>query len=502
MKIKIILTSLVLSSLVLGACSSLTTATGAADLEEPNLLPGSYSDNNSAPEPSQVMVPTAQEPPENSSGDLSYAIVDTGQDHCYDTNSSISCPGEGEPFYGQDAQYQGLESIYLDNGDGTVTDLQTGLMWQKSPDLENKVSYREAAADAVSFDLAGFDDWRLPTIKELYSLIDFNGSSQRGLPYLDQDYFDFEFGDQNQGERLIDAQYWSSTEYVGTTMDGNFTVFGVNFADGRIKGYPGDRMLGFVRYVRGNPEYGKNQFADNLDGTISDLATDLIWQQADSGQAMNWEAGLGYCADLELAGENDWRMPNAKELQSLVDYSRSPQTTGTAAINPLFLVSEVESWYWSSTTHLDHGMNNAVYLAFGQAYGLPDGNLIDVHGAGAQRSDPKAGDAGEYSAGRGSAGQEDQVRIENYVRCVRGGVDQSISTGGDLDPYQGQIGPGSVSLQELAAERMSAPPEAINACLNLAPDQTCSFTTPGGDQLAGTCLQNPQDQLVCVPDPE
>jgi hypothetical protein len=43
--------------------------------------------------------------------------------------------------------------------------------------------------------------------------------------------------------------------------------------------------------------------------------------------------------------------------------------------------------------------------------------LIDVHGAGAQRSDPKAGDPAQYPYGRGPQG--DDIRIYNYVRCVR-----------------------------------------------------------------------------------
>ena len=64
----------------------------------------------------------------------------------------------------------------------------------------------------------------------------------------------------------------------------------------------------------------------------------------------------------------------------------------------------------------------ASYVAFGEALGWmqsPWGGftLMDVHGAGAQRSDPKVGDPSEYSYGRGPQG--DVVRIYNYVRCVR-----------------------------------------------------------------------------------
>ena len=365
-----------------------------------------------------------------------YTVVDTGQTACYDDMDAIVPPDEGQPFYGQDAQYDGLKPAYQDNDDGTVTDLNTGLMWQKTPDLDNKYTYKEALSGAESFDLAGYDDWRLPTIKELYSLINFDGSSaaQPQVPYIDTDYFDFEFGYEGTSERSIDGRYWSSTEYVGTTMGGDATVFGVNFADGRIKGYPRDKgpggqpMAQFVRYVRGNIDYGENDFVDNGDGTITDTATGLMWMKADSGSTMNWEDALSYSESLDYAGYDDWRLPNAKELQSIVDYSRAPDAQDpsrrSAAIDPVFDLTETESWFWTGTTLLESPLqigigSQAAYIAFGQAFGLPDGKLTNVHGAGAQRSDPKSGDPADYAQGRGTPGQDDQVRIYNFVRCVR-----------------------------------------------------------------------------------
>ena len=195
----------------------------------------------------------------------------------------------GNAFFGQDAFYQGFQPSYRDHGDGTVSDLNTGLMWQKGFESGDKLTFREAHAAARSSRLGGHDDWRLPTIKELYSLIDFNGNSRARppVPYINTRFFEFRFGDEAARERLIDAQYMSCTEYVGRTMRGNATVFGVNFADGRIKGYPRDigprgPMRQFVRLVRGNPAYGKNQFVDDHDGTVSDLATGLMWAKDDS----------------------------------------------------------------------------------------------------------------------------------------------------------------------------------------------------------------------------
>jgi len=81
-------------------------------------------------------------------------------------------PTLGDAFYGQDANYSGNETSYQDNGDGTVSDLVTGMMWSKSPDMDgdgdidyaDKMSYVEAMVGAATFDLAGYTDWRLPSI--------------------------------------------------------------------------------------------------------------------------------------------------------------------------------------------------------------------------------------------------------------------------------------------------------------------------------------------------
>ena len=72
-------------------------------------------------------------------------------------------------------------------------------------------------------------------------------------------------------------------------MDGDDTVFGVNFVDGRIKGYgtydgsSGSDKLLYARYVRGSDDYQSSTFVDNSDGTITDNATGLMWLQYDSG---------------------------------------------------------------------------------------------------------------------------------------------------------------------------------------------------------------------------
>ncbi len=220
-------------------------------------------------------------------------------------------------------------------------------------------------------------------------------------------------------------------------MNGNETFFGVNFADGRIKGYPKYRAKYgeskyYLRLVRGNKKYGDNIFIDNKNGTIIDIATNLTWMKDDSKKGMNWEESLQYCENLNYASSSKWRLPNAKELQSLVDYTKSPNATNSAAIDSLFNISSIRNEggqkdypsFWSSTTHLEGKKlgGSAVYISFGRALGYMktpksfSKELMDVHGAGAQRSDPKNGTISWYSNGRGPQG--DVVRIKNYVRCV------------------------------------------------------------------------------------
>ncbi len=386
---------------------------------------------------------------ESSAIAVSYPLPDTDQELCYDTVSVIDPPIPGEIFYGQDAQFAGLPPSYLDNGNGTVTDLNTGLMWQQGLPPE-KMTWDEAVAGADTCSVAGYSDWRLPDIKEFYSIIIFSGTDPSSgaspdmKPFIDTDYFEFEYGDTLSGERLIDAQYWSSTVYQGLTMAGDSTAFGVNFADGRIKGYPSEpigppgqqfEMTAFVRYVRDAEDFGENQYQDNGDGTVTDLSTGLMWQQADDGVDRNWEEALEYSEDLELAGYDDWMLPNARELQSILDYTRSMQATGSPAIDPVFYCTQIVDeggspnygFYWTGTTHASTMIGNeghfAVYVAFGEALGwmqdpvTMEWVLWDVHGAGAQRSDPKRGDPSQYPHGHGPQG--DVVRIYNLVRCVR-----------------------------------------------------------------------------------
>ncbi len=446
------------------------------------------------------------------SADFDYAIVDTDQVECFELNMPISC---GSDFVGQDAQYDGFAPRYQDNDNGTITDLVTGLMWQQDPG--DKMTYDEAESSSGSFSLAGYNDWRIPSIKELYSLILFSGEDPSGesgndtsglMPFIDDGSFVFQYGDTDDGDRIIDSQWVTTSIYRGTVMDGQECFFGVNFADGRIKCYPTTNKGYYLIRVRGNESYGSNNFSDNGDGTVSDGATGLLWQQADSGQGMNWEEALDYCESLALAGRDDWRLPNAKELQSIVDYSRSPDSTDSAAIDPVFDISSITNeagqadypFFWTGTTHVSsNGMGgSAAYVSFGRALGYMNGAWMDVHGAGAQRSDPKDGDPGDYPSGHGPQG--DAIRIFNYVRCVANDDASGDAEEDSDDDVSDDDADDDMADDDADDDDLPAPPdEAVDACDGMQSGDPCEFVGMGGETVSGAC-EMIGDVLACAPE--
>lgn len=418
--------------------------------------------------------------PAGPAGRLPYTIVDTGQVRCYDDRTEIAYPQRGAAMFGQDAQYEGNLPSYRNNGDGTVSDLNTGLVWLADPG--RKMAYASAVAGEATCRTGGYEDWRLPSIKELYSLILFTGTdpdptaqdTSNLRPFVDTRFFKFQYGRPSDGDRIIDSQWATGTIYTGRVMEHMRAMFGVNFADGRIKGYPpdADPHRGFktfyVLYVRGNPAYGKNDFVDNGDGTVTDRATGLMWMQTDSAALkagprrdgrLDWREALQWAADLDYAGHRDWRLPNAKELHSIVDYTRSPDATRSAALDPVFRATPITNEggrpdfgeYWTSTTHVRAtSAEFAVYIAFGRALGFMSDPrrggakiLMDVHGAGAQRCDLKSGDPTSLPQGRGPQG--DVMRIYNLARCVRGGAATLRTSGPEVEMKDaGRGGPGGM----------------------------------------------------------
>ncbi len=377
----------------------------------------------------------------NTENTYSYPLVASGQALAYDLDGQlITGLVEGDDLFGQDAHYlKGGTMSYTNNSDGTVTDNVTGLVWQITPSTTD-FTWEEAETYCESLELGGYDDWRMPSAKELFSISDFS----TGWPYINTDYFDLA-----SGEVTKDEQFWTSNLYVGVTVEGGENAtFGVNHVTGHIKAYaaaggpppmsmfsvndsvippPNDSIMGnpmakYVRAVRGS-EYGINNYVDNGDATITDKATGLMWSQNDNGEGIEWADALSYAENSELAGYSDWRLPNVKELQSIVDYSRSITATDAEnigpATDPLFNCTSITSeagyddyaYYWTGTSAYFSPMSTEMYYAWYVAFGRAvNDEGEDFHGAGAVRFDTK------YVGG---AAGEDAERYYNYVFMVR-----------------------------------------------------------------------------------
>ena len=194
--------------------------------------------------------------------------------------------------------------------------------------------------------------------------------------------------------------------------------------------------------------------------TVTDTATGLMWSKEDSAAGMTWQDALAWVQAKNTGnylGHNDWRLPNAKELHSLVNYANAPDFNGKPAIDTAFFTCTGITnengdadypYYWASTTHAGYSATGsaggyAVYIPFGRALGWPDraNAWVDVHGAGCQRSDPKTGppyaDAtthvvtknGVTYTGYAHGPQGDALRGLNFVRLVRdiGGCSATIN---------------------------------------------------------------------------
>lgn len=107
------------------------------------------------------------------------------------------------------------ENRFKNNGNGTITDTQTGLIWQQDGSLSGKINWKDARLFSSSLRLAGFSDWRLPTIEEMKTLIsghlynDITRGAERPYAMLNRVGF----------KNVQDDWYWSASNF--DINDGN-----------------------------------------------------------------------------------------------------------------------------------------------------------------------------------------------------------------------------------------------------------------------------------------
>jgi len=213
---------------------------------------------------------------------------------------------------------------FTDNGDGTVSDAGTGLVWQQI-DSGRGFKWDAGCQLCETLELAGFDDWRMPRVDELRTLVDYQLIDPAAIEMFQAHQF----------------SYWTDTGVFGDPSQ----AWVVSFFSGIIvPSGTGDSH--YVRCVRGGPNWPDNlseRLVIESDEVVIDTTTNLSWQRVDGGPGRDWNAAAEYCEALILDEYDDWRLPEIEELQSIVDYTGDDPSAGPEFFN------SVLGEYWSHT---------------------------------------------------------------------------------------------------------------------------------------------------------
>ena len=223
--------------------------------------------------------------------------------------------------YGEDSDYttapDARPQSFTDNGNGTITDNVTGLMWQKVD--AGEMTWETAINNASAQSTGGYSDWRLPNPQELFSIMNHENN---GLA-LNTTYFP---------QNGAGAEYWWTRDIFGSSTTNVWCVNAGGGAGPKPKSETisaGGTFRYHARYVRLAQNNMTHNYTNNGDGTITDTDTSLMWTQL-PGPATTWDSALTYAENLTTGGYSDWRLPNIKELQTLTDYSLATTSGGTA----------------------------------------------------------------------------------------------------------------------------------------------------------------------------
>lgn len=329
-------------------------------------------------------------------------LPDTGQTATFPTATTGSTVGE-------DADFTTDSPSLTVNGDGTVTDNVTGLMWEQNDGGEMTFPNAQAYVATLnsSKSLGGYSDWRLPTSNELFGINNF----QTINPALDATAFPYSYAAEATALSLSVTDYirelywWSgdvlasdSTRVWVTNAGGGIGPHGTSET---VSANAGGTRYMHVRAVRRPTSLvlPATRFTDNGNATVTDNYTGLQWQKIQSSGTYTWEAALAYVTAMNasggFAGRTDWRLPNIRELFSLVDVSLTNPCLNTAYFTNAAAISSLSNTIptnpgvlWSSTT-----MINNSSLAW---------DLHDLY--------------------YGIISYSDKTSASEYVLCVRGGL--------------------------------------------------------------------------------
>jgi len=312
---------------------------------------------------------------------------------------------------------------FIDNGDGTVSDKLTGLVWTKNAGCLSPANWSQALTEAnqLASGQCGLSDgssagqWRLPNVIELASVIDIN----RASPAVSGPF-----------TNVSNATYWTSTPYWSGSGAATTNAWAIRLSDGRYINDSSNNLMASssndVWAVRGTSggaggatggsasavalastgavePFGKNDDAslsmgvqlpssrliDNGNGTFTDTLTGLVWMKAADCIHATWSGALaavgqlasGQCGLSDGSTAGQWRMPNRNEMQSLQDRGQNNHAlyfnenfvsgySGVPNQNAIFSDMVGFQYYWTSTT--DAASVSEAWTVFTCDYGVYD----------------------------------------------------------------------------------------------------------------------------------
>ncbi|MBW2535075.1 MAG: DUF1566 domain-containing protein, partial [Deltaproteobacteria bacterium] len=178
------------------------------------------------------------------------------------------------------------------------------------------------------------DDWRLPTIEELASILDYGTHS----PTIDTTAFP---GTPN-------SEFWTGSPHQTAENSAWYLNFqwGANYVVANNLDTPR-----YARCVRGATYHVSPPGRFVVSGApgseiVEDLATGLVWQKEHTTE-QDWQAALAHCEGSGYAGLFDWRLPDINELRSLYDSTLADPASEFPGMPYDFGLK-----YWSSTTYV------------------------------------------------------------------------------------------------------------------------------------------------------
>lgn len=267
---------------------------------------------------------------------------------------------------------------FVDNGDGTITDTRTNLMWQKAQ--PERKSYNDVQEMLKDFELAGYKDWRLPTMNELGTIFDES--------YENKNWYCDKFFECDKLQPPI-LQHITANIFAGTY------VWIMNFNFG-YEGYYGEKFVPLAyRLVRDvktsdnkfqmpsggqkeifdakgnvigvNENFGAKNFV-NTENYILDKKTGLSYEKNSAG-TFTFDEAQEHIKKLNaenFGGKNDWRLPNVDELRFIVDYSKM-----NPAVFDEFKNFVAPIFYWTSDEHAITKNQRAWVIYFGYGCTVP-----------------------------------------------------------------------------------------------------------------------------------